>query len=512
MQEAEADEALDWGSTYLPLGHWAYDYINVLIARGRLTDLPPLVQPYRRLDIARSIRAALGAGRFSDAELAWVETLRQEFAAEIGELAGERGRSVRMSAELGVGMDALSQFHRDPLRPEGEGDVFLTIEAYFKGEAPLAAGVLGGRWDGHYLNDPQFPGGAAIESRQCDPVVAQCAYRVEDAYVEVQAPYVRLFFGRMYRNWGAPSQDGLLLSDYEYSYEHLGYRLGSDRIALSGLFTPFNDFGGDTARYFSSHRFDWQVRDNLAFSVGESVVWGGENRRVEFAFVNPVGIWEISGPRSQRERNALGLAELWWRPVPGLLTYGAFLVDNTSVGDEEKGKRSGFNQFAAALSVQLPAFTPTLSLRADFTVASSLAYRSRLGFVEYYTFSGLGLALDKTDAILLTLGADWFVRPGLVLKPGLELMWRGTDDLRDPWPDDAFTGRDRLLVGTVETTIRPVIDGRWVIPSGRLPWKLWLDAVWDLGVNVVRNRDNQRADWDAEFVGSLLVTVRRLFQ
>ena len=511
-QEVTREPAGLQGSTYLPLRHWAYDYINVLVARGRLTDLPPLVQPYRRLDVARSLLAAGKAGRFTDGERGWVDALKREFAYEVGLLGGRPGKEVYISAELGLGIDAVSQKHRDPLRPVGDGSLWATIEAYFRGEAPLVAGAFGARWDAHYLNDPQFPKGRAVEMRACDPIIDECAYRVEDAYVEVQAPYVRLFFGRMYRNWGIPSQDGLLLSDYNYSYDHLGYRFGSQRIALTGLFTPLNDFRGDTARYFSSHRFDWQIRDNLVLALGESVVWGGENRRVEFAFVNPVGLWEVSGIGTGRERNALGLAELWWRPFSGLVTYGAFLVDNTSVGDEEQGKGTGFNQYAAAFGVQLPSLIPTMSLRADFTVVSSLAYRSRIDFFEYYMFRNIGLAQDKTDDILVTLMADWFVRRGLVLKPGLELMWRGEDDLRAPWPDDAFTGHDPLLVGTVETTIRPVIDGRWVVESGLLPWDLWVDTIWDLGINFVKNRRNQPAGWDAEIVGSLLVTVRRRFQ
>ena len=74
-----------------------------------------------------------------------------------------------------------------------------------------------------------------------------------------------------------------------------------------------------------------------------------------------------------------------------------------------------------------------------------------------------------------------------------------------------FGDFDKLLVGTVETTVRPVLNGRWVLQPGHLPWQLWVDAFWDLGVNVVRNKNNETAGWDAELVGSLVVMVRRLF-
>ncbi|MGH7545425.1 MAG: hypothetical protein ACREKI_04505, partial [Gemmatimonadota bacterium] len=49
-------EARRHASPYLSLGHWAYDYLDVLVARGRLDGLSPLVQPYRRVDVAAALR------------------------------------------------------------------------------------------------------------------------------------------------------------------------------------------------------------------------------------------------------------------------------------------------------------------------------------------------------------------------------------------------------------------------------------------------------------------------
>ncbi|NIN11943.1 MAG: hypothetical protein GTO61_11180, partial [Gemmatimonadales bacterium] len=48
--------------------------------------------------------------------------------------------------------------------------------------------------------------------------------------------------------------------------------------------------------------------------------------------INPVGVWEISGSGEGQERNAMGLLEVWWRIYDDLVTYGAFMVDNTAVG------------------------------------------------------------------------------------------------------------------------------------------------------------------------------------
>ncbi len=499
-----------YGSTYLPLGDWTYKYIDLLIARGRLPGLQPLVQPYRRLDVARALVAAEEAGRISSVEQEWVGALKAELATEVDWATERRTQDASFYGRVGAGLKAMSHTHRDVMRPEGDEALFPTFDLYLHGEAPMVAGALRARWDNHYVNDPQFPDGRAVEFRQCDPVVDECAYRVEDAYVEVQLPYARLFFGRIYRNWGLPGPDGLLISDYSYSYDHLGYQFGNSRISLTGLYAPFNDFAGDTARHFSSHRFDWQIRENLVLAVGESVIYGGENRRIDFNLTNPVGVWEISGSAKGRERNALGQAELWWRPYAGLVTYGSFMVDNTSVGNQ--GTTSGLPQYAAALGIQLPSLRPRWSLRADLSVVSSLAYRSRVAFYEYYTLNELGLAHDLVDAIQFSLGAEWLARGLLVVQPNLRLMWRGADDLRDTWPDDAFTRPDRILQGTVQTTIRPGLAGHWYVPSGKLPWELDYELSWDLALNIIENMNNQPSDWDVEGAGFLRMRFRRLFR
>jgi hypothetical protein len=513
-QEVPGDSATPstWtiGSRYLSLGHWAYDYLDLLIARGSFQGLALLVQPYRRIDIAAAIARAERQGSLRNEEQQWVERLRIEFAPELRMLEGKSQR-FRFGAEFGAGFSAMSHTHRDVLRPEGDERAFAVLDLVLAGEAPAVAGAFDLRWNNHYLHDPQFPDGLAIEFRECDPLIARCAYRTEEAYVELQLPYARVFFGKMDRNWGVPTLDGFLLSDYSYSYDHLSYRFGSARVSLSGVWAMPTDFLGDTVRYFSTHRFDWQIRDNLSVALAETAIWGGPDAKLELAWVNPVGIWAISGKEVGQEsregelrRNMLGLVEVWWRPFSGLAVNGSFVVDNTSVGSENA---EGLVQWAGAAGVQLLSLVPNLSLRADVSVASSLAYRSSGGFVEYYALQNIGLAQDRVDVVLVATQADWFARPGLVLKPKLDFMWKGEADLTDPWPGDAFTGYPLLLSGVVEKTIRPALAGRWNLGWGTT--RQWtVDGIWDLGVNLVQNRGHVESDWSAEFVGKIGGEIR----
>ena len=101
----------------------------------------------------------------------------------------------------------------------------------------------------------QFPDGRVVESDDA-LLFDRLAFRMEEAYVEVQSRYARLSVGQMYRNWGAPNLDGFLRSDYAYSEPDIGYRLGVDRFYLVGTFASYRDFKADTTHYVATHRLE----------------------------------------------------------------------------------------------------------------------------------------------------------------------------------------------------------------------------------------------------------------
>lgn len=489
-----------YASSYLPLRHWAYPYLNLLVDRGRLPDLSRARRPYRRADIITALRTARSDGVLRSNELDWATDIEAELAYHGSLSQRQVSQPFRFGGELSAGMKAVSQRHRDPLRPEGNGAVWPVFEVDLRASAPHVASAFQFRWDRHYIYDPQFENGRVGEYRACDPLIDECSYRIEEAYVEVQTKYVGVFFGRMDRDQGVSRQLGFLISDYNYSYDHLGYRLGSSKLALTGMFTPLSDFPSDTARYVSSHRLDWQIRDNLLLSVGESTIWGGPDAKVDFALINPLNIWEITG-KGTRQRNTMGLVELWWRPFPFIAGYGSALVDNTRVNDP--GVKQGLTQYGAAFGLQLPTLASNFSLDTDLSILSSLVYRSRVGFQEYYTINSVGIARDNTDTVTLTAKGTWLLGRKVVLEPGMVFQQKGEGDITQVWPDSAFTTYPNLLVGTVQSTWRPSLDGRLHHPLG--------DIVWNAGVNVVKNKGNVAADWAAEFVGSAIVRIRWSF-
>ncbi|MFQ5889467.1 MAG: capsule assembly Wzi family protein [Gemmatimonadota bacterium] len=485
-------------SAYLPLGHWAYPAIEYWISVGRIGSLSPFVRPYRRIDVARALRK-VEEERLYAFEKDLMRRLRAEFEPELSALRGTAEGAGTLDIRFAAGGTYRSQQHRDALRPELEGrfsddDAFEHMSVRAVGQAGVLAGGFIGTRDKIFVNDAQFPDGRVVP-RTSFPIFDEGSFRIQEGYAELQTKFARLFFGRMYRNWGPPGLLGFLRSNYAYSEEEIGYRFGVDEIFLIGFFTSYGDFRSDTTHYHAVHRLEVRPVHNLMLAVSEATVHGGPSQSVNFRLINPVSIWQFARADDDPPHNKLGQLDLWWRPVRGLALYGSFLADATN-------EEQSCCQIGGSFGFALPTVAPGWLVRANVTAIQSLAYRTSLPWEEY-SVERIGLGWDKTDLYLATLEAEWFAGPGLLLRPRLDVQVKGEGDFRELRPPAAALDTfPRILVGDAETTFRPSLAGRW-----RSGTSFPIDVEWDLGVNIITDYRNETGDDRTEFVGSVRAVI-----
>lgn len=524
-----ADEAPFVASPYLPMDHAAVPVLERWIARGWIDRLSPLTRPWRRAEVRRAVRG-LPADELPAADRRWRDRLLAQLppgpepdaaanrsegpqvarpsdvARGSGSQVGDPGAWLR--GRLSAAAVYRSQLHRDLLRPELDGPASedrvlerLFVEA--DGRAgPVVAAFRAGR-DGYYTEDPQFPGGRVVPEKRLPPF-DEGELRVEEAYLGVQSRYVELTFGRLYRNWGPPGTDGLLRSDYAYSWDELGYRVGTDRLSLSGTFSAPGDFARDTARWFSAHRLEARPWPDLAVAVTEAAIHGGPSEPLDFTYVNPLGIWHLSqNGDGEPPVNVMGEIEVWWRASGGLVLYGTLLADATNSPEDSDDSCC---QMGGTLGLELPVLLPATTLRLRATALQSLVYRTRLPWEEW-SVGGLGIGRDKGDLYLLTAEGVWTGRPGLVLRPRVDVQLRGDASeyhgrLRPP--TEQLPDFPRILAGRTEATVRAAVAGRWTLRSER---SFEVDLEWDLGVDLIDAYRHDANDDRSAFVGTVRVAA-----
>lgn len=490
-------------SPYVPRGSWEYEILDYWIASGRIASLSPMVQPYRRTEVARAIAELEGAD-LGRGERGWLARLRQAYAKELAVLVdGTGARDVELALQLGAGGQLASQTHRDPLRPALEGRFSETrlmddLRFSMEGAAGPVAGAFRMRRHGIYRNDPQFPDGRVVPEIS-NAIFGELGSRAEEAYLEVQTRYVRIGFGSLYRNWGPPKLDGFIRADYAYSEEEISYRFGTDRVFLIGMFASYGDYRADTTHYVAMHRLEVRPFDDLLVAVSEATVHGGPGQKLDFKLINPVSIWQFARSDGDPLYNKVGQLDAWWRTPLGFNVYGSFLADATN-------ERGSCCQMGGSVGLEFPRLLRDWVFRGSVSAVQSLAYVPNNPDVpwEEYSVERIGLGWDKTDLYLISLQAEWFPGPGLWLAPKLDVQLKGAYDFRDGRPPfETLPTWPRILAGDAETTFRPAVAGRW-----RAGWTFPLELEWDVGVNFIQDRGNVVGDDRTEFVGSVTALLR----
>jgi hypothetical protein len=464
------------------------------VARGVFPDLQPLLQPYRRIDIASALVAARDSNRMTTHEAGWLEVLEEELQPELAALLRPEPATT-LNGTFPIGARAVTSTHRDLLRPNGTNDVFGVAETDFSADFPIVALALRFRWDDWLRNDPQFAGGKVVESHPNFLGLTDFGGRAEEGYAEVQVPYLQLGAGRLSRNWGLPGTDGLLVSAYPYSYDQVFYRFGTTKLSITGFASQLDELEGNVKRYYSAHRLDWRVNDNLSLAFGESVVYGGENRSFDLRQATPIGVWLVGGfgedfTEGANSNNSFSEISVWWRFKNTLVSYLSVMYDSPSENNAGPG-------YGLAASLQLPNLGQA-ALRLDYTQIGAMTYRAPIEY-EGYTFRDLGLGHDMADFDRFALSLDWQPEPRLFLTPTVDWLRAGEGDFRDPFPEDG-TGLPWVHTGTVEHTLRLGLRGLW------RPTRIF-QFEWDAGQNFLWNRGHVEGVTGSSFASHFRVSV-----
>lgn len=476
----QPDRSLTEGSRNLAMGHWAYEYIARLIDRGYLTNLDPLIQPFRRMDVALGLKD-LDPDTLAKPIAGWVRTLDHEFQPELDRLNGKPYHHWGAIAEAGAVGSSTRRL--DPLRPADTSGVWANGHAGvwvqagpFVAESRLAA-------DAWWKHDPDGldPGkGSRTNSRIA---------RTDNAYIAVDVPFGRISLGRMARNWGTIGTTDLMISNNPFVYPQIALDAYAGRFGLHA-FTGQLDQRLGAKRYISAHTVTYHV-PRLSLSVGEAVLYAAQNLNPSLSFLNPVEFLffdQESPPNQNLTPNLVFNGQIWYRPGP-LVVHAEGMVDDidihptTIVNGQANADppRIAFN-FGLHLTSLAPWITPKL----EYEQVAAFTYRTRTG-QDAWTFleRGLGAGFDGYDRAQFLVDLYPPIR-GLRLTPALEVLRQGQSNIDSliPQPESVFVVQPTLFVGVKETTYRVALQGHYQ-PFQFANGDVWVD--WDVGEDFIRN-------------------------
>ena len=453
------------GSRTLAVGHWAYEYIGQLRPRGYLANLNPLVQPYRRLQVARGLQH-VDPDTLPQPMAFWVSILRDELSPELERLAG--GETTPWGIEGTFAIRTSTSQRHEPLRSLGGEGIWPrgTAAGWFE-NGPLAVESRLSS-DLYFLDDPDG----------LDPGQRHVG-RTDNSYASLVFPFGAAAIGRFKRNWSTLGTQGLMVSDLATAYPQLGFEGRAGRFSLHAFTGELESLRG-AKRYLAAHRIDYRTGD-LVVSLGESVLYATSGTGLQLRFLNPLEFFffDHDNPPADATQNLMVTWQLWYRTGP-VAVYVDALLDDVDVRPEDDPAPM---RYAFTVGARVTSLTPAFGV--EYQQVSAFAYRTG-EFVDSYYFLERGLGVNFADYDRLTVTADVFPPlRGLRVTPLLQLLRQGEGDFRIPFPvsEDEFNASPALFLGVRQTTYRLGIRGRY--QPVRFVW-----LGWDAGQNFVRNSLN----------------------
>ena len=486
------------GSAYVPLDDITYAYLDALIARGLVRELPALERPYPA-DAILTALAGISATQ-SRVVAGWV-------------MAAERSAR-RYSLRPRPGADDSPP---EPVAAALSASLFVTTQSTARRELMLADDSSG-----------TYPGGSARLLLGAGPVVAfgrvtadvrlrhdpeftgrtdrVISGRSDDGYVDARWRYGELFAGRTARSWGPPALSGLQLGSDAYSYDHLYARLGTPRLQLSTILARLDDdtLTNDTIaqRHFAIHRLSARVK-GVDLALTESVVYGGRGRGLDPAYANPLNLFNLSQYNESGDGNVSYGADVSWSTRAGI--YGAqLLVDDVQIDTCDSACDEPAS-WGATLTLDGMPLAGEHRWFASYTRVSNLAYRAPLPW-ERYDVRGVGLGRAWSDYDEARLGADLALVPRATVRVYGAVRRQGEGDYRLPYPAIADYATTPGFLSGVVTRVTRV----GVLVHGQLA--PWLDVASDVGFNRSRNADHVRGRSESAFEGRIRLSVDLAWQ
>jgi hypothetical protein len=445
-------------SAYVPLDDIAYTYVNSLMARGMFRELSTLERPYTE----RALRTAIDSartkepGRVTSSYLDALYKAVEKYAVRPGDSDTASAQTFRArgtvdgyaTAQTSGRRALMLSDQRRSFRPGGAIRVVMSGGPVVGFERVLI--------DSRLNSDPEFAG---RKDRKL-------AARTEDGYVGGQWKYGDLTFGRVGRNWGPPTLDGLMLGDYAYTYDHLYGSVGTDRIHWSTVIARLDNSvpaaGPEVQRYFSIHRIAFSL-GNWDFAGSESYVYSGVSRGFEPTLANPFNVFALSWRNENKDGN-LGLGgEFAVRTARFGTLAGQLFIDDMQIDHGCVPYCKQPSSYAATLTAEGLPLGGDQRWFASYTRVSNLAYRNKNPNETYESY-GVGLGRGFSDYDELKAGLDLALVPSTPLRVYAAHRRQGEGSYNTPFPLPAdFATTPGMFSGVVMGVTRVAVAGatRW---------------------------------------------------
>jgi hypothetical protein len=441
---------------------WVYEYLSELHGRGLIGNLHLGTKPYLRGEIASELlslreRVDRGQVNLEFPEDALVQELESEFASEISQLRLEADprKDKTINREFSCGLD----FHEGSNFKSSRKAAFLeTIWPYAKVQIgtdffACARYMI----DENLANDPSYSG----------KVWRGFAGDAAQAYLAFRLPYFKVLAGRERVAWGQRSTGEMILSENAFPLDMVQLQGGWGAVQATAFFAFLSSLAEQDSldnatrvnRYLSGHRISLNLFSKVQLGFSETIVYGGEDRRVEAYYVNPLLWYHGAQLNENRDDNTFFAFDFNLGPKRNLLLYGELLIDDLQIENKSQGdKEPNELGYTGGFFMLDPAGLNGWELNLEYTRINDWTYNQSLERNRYLHRNRLLGNPMGPDADDLAVNVSTWWRKGLRSEISFARGRKGEGAVDSPWDQPWVSSvgdyHEEFPSGVVQTSSR----------------------------------------------------------
>jgi hypothetical protein len=456
-------------SQSVPTNSWVYTSIHKLQIMGKLRDLPIGSKPYSRISIA--------------------EELINFKADSLSQISHQRVDYQLLVDEFEIEIKYLEDFHDEFL--QGGFDFSSKLSKLQAPSHRLAAGVTY-----HIYPQLRLQYNAILDQSlnsdsnyMGDEWRGFIGYQDQLSFV-YESDYIKTLFGRDYLDWGYGHTGNLFISDNSRPFDMLKLIIRGRRLHIEAFTAQLDQMYG-AERYLSASRVTLSPSDRMTFSVGQSALYGGINRTVDFTLSNPLSFYSFSQDNDKKYMNAMLYADFALRVKNRANIYGEILIDDFQIDNEEISDLEP-NEIAFLLGVEGVQLFGFLDYWLEAVQVRNRTYNvAEWRSFEKFLHKGKSIAHKYgTDFQLLATQMDTWLTPTLNGYVNASFLKSGEGTIQgvftEPWMainsiQAGYT--EKIPFGTIENTYSIALGLIWK------PRKYFeVNSIWEY--NAVTNLNN----------------------
>jgi hypothetical protein len=468
-------------SQSLPTSHWAYKSIRKLQVSGYFKSLPKGILPYSRIEIAHDLNIILNdqENNISHQE---IYLLRDEFKNELEIIKEEeKDRTEIISAESihtfksGISSNLLMALNGSAcysINPT----LLLQYSIIIDQDFYSSPDYFGYKWRG-------FAG-----------------YQ-DQIFITFRHNQIQLLFGRDYLVWGYGHTGNLFISDNSRSLDMVKISSHSEHLIINFFVSQLDKMYG-AERYLSATKIMFRPTSNITLGLGQSALYGGENRSIDFTLSNPLSFYSLTQDNDGKYMNGMLYFDFYGVINNSVNIYGELLIDDFQI-DHSAISDLEPNEIAFIIGIEGINIFERIDYWFEFVQVRNRTYNvPDMRNFEKFLHRGkpIGHPLG-TDFQMISTNFEGWISSTINAYGLLAFIRKGEGTIegsfQEPWLNDGITLEsgftEKVPSGIVETTSQITAGIHWY-PNGTISLHT------SLGYEYIRNYDNISA---MEFTGVL---------